>query len=69
MNHIVSATLPNGQRIKLAECDTRDLAELIAAALKSYKPAPVQEEANSPAETHTFKLDTVEVVWKAEKIA
>ncbi len=69
--YAVWGTRANSPRIKFAECDTREMAELVAAAINSYKPAPVQEEATNHVFTDTFNLDPVpaKVVWKAEEKA
>jgi hypothetical protein len=45
----------------------RQDAEFLLAVLRAYKPAPVQETANSEIMADTFKLDNVELVWKAEQ--
>ena len=64
--YVVWGTRPDGQRTRLAECGSREIAELLTATLQSYKPAMVLEAANNHVWTDAFHHDPVKVVWKAE---
>lgn len=65
--HIIWATLTGGQRVKFAESDTREHAEVVLAALNQFSLKPFQEEEAANSSVDSFKLETIEVVWKTDQ--